>query len=146
MVVVVVVAAAAAVWSSDCVPTHPPATTGQMERLAELLARNDHRFWCKQKRFLGFRFSETENPSARLTPDMVPWARLPTGKRMKKHEDFLLKLLTLRKFKFRVTFADLSEVCLCLFVVVIINTRVVIYSLRWFCGVHESCMGGASAR
>jgi hypothetical protein len=28
---------------------------GQMQLLGELLARNTHRFWCKQRRFLGWR-------------------------------------------------------------------------------------------
>ena len=57
---------------------------GDMQRLAELLARNNHRFWCQQKRLNGWRYGDRERRLFKQTPSLRPWEGLPADKRAAK--------------------------------------------------------------
>ena len=81
-----------------------------MNLLAQLLARNNHRFWCKRHHFLGWRFGEKENRKRKETPHLVAWLQLPEEDRQQKVNDALLQLLTIRKFQFRISSAEFSEI------------------------------------
>lgn len=63
------------------IDTSGVAVPKELESLGEMMAKNTHEIWAKQRMSQGWRYGESRDDQRLLHPDLVPYEELPDGEK-----------------------------------------------------------------